>query len=619
MNNNKRIINRIGHAVKMVLFGSVLAMTSSCDDFLTIYPTDRIVFEDFWKSKEDVESMVAESYRLMASSNVINRIIVWGEARADNVIEGNYNGNKDIEYLMEANILPSNQYVSWAPFYNVINTCNQVLKYAPKVLDEDPDFTQGDCNVIMGEMYALRALCHFYLVRTFRDIPLLMEAKVDDSQELYQLQVPPIVALDSCLADLKRAEELVFETGGYTIINNGNNKNIGRITKDAVRAMIADAYLWKGAFLEYESKGDDSKGIQCYDECISYCDKILTDRMKYAQKYIEDEKIRIVELHKTFPIAYMPTKSFIYDFGESSRFPFLPYTMSFGGGANGCNNPIESIFELQHTSEKNNGNREVPLFYGYPKKDDDPVDFQYGLFSAPSHLTQTLYQPTDYRKVYYIYEPQSDDDASDKKNIIKYSNQITEGKGNNGFGTIKYLYSKTTNDGGRYISEYQVNWIVYRICDVMLMKAEALAAKGANPEEVKEILWAVYNRSQLRYKDADGTTVGPMVTGVKYAETVLANGDMADVLDERQRELAFEAKRWYDIVRVVLREANVETPEFQEMIDNKYASAGNASQYKARMSTIDHLFLPIAEREINIHSGLIQNKAYETVDDVQKN
>ena len=197
MNNNKRIIANVGRSVKTLLFVAVMAMASSCDDFLTIFPTDRIVFEDFWKSKEDVESMVAESYRLMSSGDVINRIIVWGEARADNVIEGEYGGNKDIEYIMTANILPSNQYASWAPFYRVINNCNQVLKYAPLVLDEDPDFTQGDCNVITGEMYALRALCHFYLVRTFRDIPLLMEAKVDYGVPLQSCKVNKNVLRDT--------------------------------------------------------------------------------------------------------------------------------------------------------------------------------------------------------------------------------------------------------------------------------------------------------------------------------------------------------------------------------------------------------------------------------------
>ncbi len=619
MNNNKRIIANVGRSVKTLLFVAVMAMASSCDDFLTIFPTDRIVFEDFWKSKEDVESMVAESYRLMSSGDVINRIIVWGEARADNVIEGEYGGNKDIEYIMTANILPSNQYASWAPFYRVINNCNQVLKYAPLVLDEDPDFTQGDCNVITGEMYALRALCHFYLVRTFRNIPLLMEAKVDDSQELYQKQVSPIVALDACLEDLMRAEDLVLETGGYTIVSNGNNKNIGRITKDAVRAMIADVYLWKGAFLEYEANGDDNAGMDCYNNCITYCDKVLTARMSYAKKYMEEEKIRAVILHKDYPLVYMPTNSGIYKNGEVSRFPFLPYIMSFGGGVNGCNNPIEGIFELQHSTNKDNGNREVPMFYGYPKDNEKRNEFQYSLFSAPSHLTQSLYGNLDYRKVHYLNESQSGDDASsDKVNIIKFSNMITEGRGANGFGTVEYLYSKINDDGGRYLSESQVNWIVYRISDVMLMKAEALALVG-DFDEAKKILCAIYNRSQLVYKDGDGGSVGPYLEGVKYASNMF-NGSMTDVLNERQRELAFEAKRWYDIVRVALRDASVEdNAVFQAMIENKYKNEGNTAQYKARMATIDHLFFPIAEREINIHSDLEQNPAYNTEDAVQKN
>ena len=101
MNNNKAIIVRIVRSAKALLLGTMVAMTCSCDDFLTISPTDKIVKEDFWKSKEDVENMVAESYRLMSHWDFLSRVVVWGEMRGDNVVEGNYGNNDDIK-----NILP---------------------------------------------------------------------------------------------------------------------------------------------------------------------------------------------------------------------------------------------------------------------------------------------------------------------------------------------------------------------------------------------------------------------------------------------------------------------------------------------------------------------------------
>ena len=54
MNNDKRIITRIARAAKTLFLVSLVGMTCACNDFLTISPTDKIVLEDFWKSKEDV-------------------------------------------------------------------------------------------------------------------------------------------------------------------------------------------------------------------------------------------------------------------------------------------------------------------------------------------------------------------------------------------------------------------------------------------------------------------------------------------------------------------------------------------------------------------------------------
>ena len=148
MKNYKILTSRMARAARLLLLGGVVAMTCSCEDFLTIAPTNKIVKEDFWKTKGDVENVLAESYRLMTTSDFLNRLIVWGELRSDNVIEGNFGGNNEIKYINEVNILPNNSYARWDVFYRIINNCNIVLEYAPGVLDEDPDFTQGDLDVV---------------------------------------------------------------------------------------------------------------------------------------------------------------------------------------------------------------------------------------------------------------------------------------------------------------------------------------------------------------------------------------------------------------------------------------------------------------------------------------
>ena len=401
MNNDKRIITRIVGTAKTILLGGLLAMTCACNDFLTIYPTDKIVLEDFWKSKEDVESVVAESYRLMTQSDFTYRLLVWGELRGDNVIEGN-NVSTDIRNILDANILPSNSYASWSIFYQVINNCNIVLKYAPGVLNEDPDFTQGDLDVVCGQMYAIRALCHFYLVRAFRDIPLLTEAMVDNSQNLYQRQVDPIEALDCCLDDLKKAESLVLTSGNYQ--SDADNK--GRITKDAVRAMIADVLLWKAAFATYEKNtgalaAKDTINVSgIYDECIDYCDRVLEARMAYVKAKQDDNKsiFSRMALNDSLPILY---PSEMYDgyaatpLSNTGRFPHRPYLDLFAGGGNSL---CESIFEIQHATVKETGNYEVPYFYG--RSNDNGQSFTVGMLSASRYVA--LLSSSNLNSVYIL-------------------------------------------------------------------------------------------------------------------------------------------------------------------------------------------------------------------------
>ena len=630
MNNDKRKITRIARAARILFLGGMVAMIGACNDFLTIYPTDKVVKEDFWNSKDDVESMVAESYRLMTQKDFTSRLLIWGELRGDNVIEGN-GVSTDIRNILEANILPSNGYTSWSIFYQVINNCNIVLEYAEGVLDEDPDFTQGDLDVVCGQMYALRALCHFYLVRAFRDIPLLTEAMVNSDQNLYQAQVSPIEALDCCLADLKKAEELVLTSGNYA----DNEVNKGRITKDAVRAMIADVLLWKAAFATYEAKGDGAVAQSYYDECINYCDKVLTTRMAYVKAKQEENKSVFLglTLNDSLPILY-PSVSYdgykLTPKANAGRFPHLPYYEIFAGG---CNSLCESIFEIQHATVSETANYEVPAFYG--RSNDAGNSFTVGELSAPRYLAlpkDGLYARTDFRRVNNVFSQSEGGKDLDKYGIIKYgysssSEDRSDLKTNNAdiytFGKISYTFFD--NDGKDYFSNNRVNWIVYRVSDVILMKAEALALRntGNDMAAAFNLVGAVYNRSQSFYKDAEGNLQGEAQAGdffdKKFEKCLNSQQDMVNlVLDERQRELAFEGKRWFDLVRMALRSKDGTSKEMLDvMISHKYTS--NQDQYRIKMSTINSLFFPISEREINTNPLLVQNEAYKMDETVEKN
>jgi len=105
-------MKKIGIFNKFILPGclALVGLFSSCsmfDDYLTVYPTNQITGEQFWEDKNDLTAVLASCYRQMLSSNVAQRMLVWGEVRSDNFIL-NSESNEDILNIMNANLLPTN-------------------------------------------------------------------------------------------------------------------------------------------------------------------------------------------------------------------------------------------------------------------------------------------------------------------------------------------------------------------------------------------------------------------------------------------------------------------------------------------------------------------------------
>jgi hypothetical protein len=399
--------------------------------------------------------------------------------------------------------------------------------------------------------------------------------------------------------------------------------------------------LWKAAFATFDAKGDCAVAQDCYNECIEYCDLVIKTRNDFIKSKSADRSYKMprVIVNDSLPLVYPLTSSYIAADGSTinpNRFPHAPYEYLF---ANGCNHFYESIFEIQHDNLLSSlGNYEVPYFYGCAT-DEARKNFTPGVLSAPSYLAlkNNLYRQTDFRRVNYIYSQSSDGKDLDKFGIVKYGhmgakedrtgmNTSLTGSDRLNFGKISYAFLENNNSGGRYFYRNYVNWIVYRISDVILMKAEALAMRNAGSDlnEAFGLIATIYNRSQTFYyaeengkikKQGIGSTDDELKTPSSASEMQLL------VLEERQRELAFEGKRWFDLVRYALYTSKDGSTDAMfantEMLKHKYSS--NYDQYQAKMATINSLFFPIAEREINTNPLLKQNEAYVTENKYEKN
>lgn len=223
----------------------IATLNLSCDSYLDLKPEDGTIREEFWKTKEDVRAAVIGIYSAMLNTppsesdlTLAEYIFMYGELRGGMVSPGAFMTDDQAD-ILTANILPSNGLTSWSQFYRIINYCNTVIDLAPSVLQNDPTLTQTQLNNYLSEALAIRAYLYFTLARSFKDVPLKLEATLSD-QDNFQLPTTPQADIfNQVVADLVKAEGFAVETYGNTA------ENKGRITKNTINTMLADVYLWQ--------------------------------------------------------------------------------------------------------------------------------------------------------------------------------------------------------------------------------------------------------------------------------------------------------------------------------------------------------------------------------------
>ncbi len=510
----------------ITLLGLTLLMMpvlTSCDDWFDIKPESEIVGDDFWQSESDVESAVSACYRALMEPEAMERIIVWSEMRSDNVLRG-MNANTDMYYMLSANITASNGYTSWRSFYAVINYCNTVLENAPGVMNIDPDFKIGELRAYQAEVKTLRALCYFYLVRTFKDVPFVLESYSDDTRPFQIAKTDGDYILDTLLAELEEIAEnhakSIYSSTAFTR---------GRITQKAMWALMADMYLWRNN----------------YTKCVEYCEKILNTT--------------------TNPLA-------------------LEISANYNRNVFGLGNSTESIFELQFSSES--PNYVVNEMYG-----ESGGRWSANYLSSFDFKNYTsLFTTSDLRMKDAFWG----EATTAMIPIKKY---------------IAYRKDDTSNADSYVTNENTQNWIFYRLSDVYLMEAEALVERneGNDLQKAIELVGKTYDRANPSLE-----------VGTLKLEDYNSQSLMRDlVFDERQRELLFEGKRYYDILRRIRRSGDLQSIVSSYLL-RKYVSFDQTT-VMTKLNTLNALYLPINKSELDVNKLLEQNPFYVTTTNIEKN
>lgn len=585
----------------ILLFVSSLMLVSCLDTI--ILPDDKTVDEDFWQTKEQVSSMVNSAYAAMANDNVIARLIVWGDFRTDELLapSSNVDNSTTTQALNEiaaVNMQTTNMYGQWAAFYDVINRCNIVLERAEEVMQKDPNYTAGDYQVDRSQMLALRALCYFYLVRNFRDVPYITTAYMNSSQNMQVAQSAPAVVLQHCIDDLQEAVTTALDARGYS---TSEWRRVGWMTADGINALLADIYLWRASVLH--SQAD-------YEQCIACCDKVI------ASKKAQHVRGRNELTEKAYPLA---------DAIDIYSDLFV------------SQNAEESIFEIQSRSntavcqyyykyKRSSGNggegwlRATPIFGNTAS-----------VYNTTTSLSNaTLYSAGDMRYYAACYIPSTGEESYSVRKMIS----------ENAVATKNVTSTRETYDYGGL----NRNFNIYRLPDVMLMKAEALvqqvdttttdSAQAVYLKDAFSLIQAVNTRALHQDNQADSMRWNGTTNLTRFR---LLNKDQFEqlVLQERLREFCFEGRRWYDLMRYNYRHVNgvdynrtlaqisdggeALVANFRDMLALMTRNRGTeASGVQAKMANEGYLYMPIPNSDIIVCPLLRQNPVYKDTNEYEK-
>lgn len=516
------------HKLLIPLLGfAAAAMTlSSCESFFDIKPQSELIGEDYWQSKSDVESSVAACYRALQEPDVMERFIVWGEMRSDNVLRGS-NTSDNISNILNANVDATNGYTSWGCIYTAINYCNTVIANAPTVMERDPNFKTSELNAYLAEAKAVRALCYFYLVRTFKDVPFITEPYVGTSRPFDEPQT------DGDEIIKKLTEELEGIALQAKAVYNNTSNTKGHITQKAIWTLLADMYLW----------------INDYDKCIECCDKVINTATNPLQ---------------------------------------LENASSYNKNVFGDGNSKESIFELQFSSD------------------------------TPDYVVNEMYNTTGGRNSYNHLSSlkfSNYDTFIDRNSDNRFNDALFGSSQATTIPIKKYVAYRRENStssavtASDYINNANTqNWIVYRLSDAYLLKAEALVERNQDGDLQEAINMVSHTYDRANPSKSSGT--------LQLANYNSQTAMRELVFTERQREFLFEGKRYFDLLRRARREGSVQTV-VSNFLMRKYASLDQAT-VQSRLANVNALYMPINKDELKLNKLLKQNPFYVTSDGIEK-
>ncbi|HEY4155717.1 MAG TPA: RagB/SusD family nutrient uptake outer membrane protein [Puia sp.] len=312
--------------MRILVFLSVIVLSSCKKDFLDVVPVDRIPKEEFYKTEADLTAAIYGAYAAQRGMYTGGELPLYDleETRSDNT---NENLGRQTEHKAVDNFTVQSGNTSitgeWGANYDCINLCNAIIDRAPNV---DMDETRK--QQMIGEALFIRAHAYFLLVQDYGGLPLRLHETVSLSGDnnLARSSVDSVYL--QIISDLQAAASSLPDSYSGT--------DVGRATAYAANALLGKVEL---------QKGDKQAAVDALRKVVfpgtPY--SLLPNYADLWNPTTKNSPESIFELQFLPPLNGSPFWNY-----------FAPATLAIPGGTNGStapNTPTQDLINAYETND----------------------------------------------------------------------------------------------------------------------------------------------------------------------------------------------------------------------------------------------------------------------------
>ena len=500
---------RIHNIIKTVCLAGSLALLSACEDWLEIEPKDRFGDTTVWGSEENADMFLNDIYNQLPHLN----------NETQNLDQYSDNSNVGAEWMNARTTIYTGALspTSWIPGpwdmwkwgrqnnddakgqYERIRSCNLFIT---KVTESD--FSAEYKKERLAEVRFLRAWFYHYLWMAYGGVPIITE--VLDNNVSTDIFYPRETAQKTFEFIDKELDEIKDD-----LPPRRSGSDLGRASKGAILTLKGWVELFHAS--ELRNPGKDKKR---WEAAAATLKDVIDLQVYHLQPTILD----------LWTEATNNNDEVIFDFQMSKQ---------NGGRREGLFGPVfvkgvqSSWGNMQPTQElvddycMANGLPITDPASGYNK--NNPYKNREKRFYQSILYDGSMWQGEEIITRVGVGSPNEIDTSSDS--------DVT----NTGYYTRKTIDESVNGADNLQMSNGMANYIFFRYADVLLMYAEASLEAGDKPTAIEYL-------DMVRTRGDNMPSIGDT-----YPQGITENQLREIIRRDRRIELAFEDKRWWDILR----------------------------------------------------------------------